>query len=225
MKLTKILLIATVAGAIAFAASKASAFPLYLKSLSGTVTVTTNYSTIESNNVPIVDSAKYTVDRFSLKDLYTFITNRVYLNTGTNVPPKTQIAWDPYVSSYPYLTNSSTGYYQSLSSMMYMEIEDIATSFKGGNGSGGSESDVITDYLDLYGDDLSGLYFEIYQDDGTGTLTYSVNKAGIGKMTIKTKGGEYGAYLDSDDGVSYCTAVWSGSGTPQWSGPFSTWWY
>jgi len=228
MKLTKTLICAAVAGAMAFAASKASAFPLYLQSISGTVTVTTNYSTIASNGLPIVAQTKYLTKSFNLKSIYSFVTNVVYQNTGTNVPAKSQIAWDPYTGNV-FLTNSS-GYYQSLSGIVYMTIEDIATSFKGTaagtNSVTGSESDVITDYMYVEGYDSHDLYFDIYQDYGTGVLTYSVNgKTGIGKMTVVTKGGESGEYLSSNDGVSNFTAVWSGTGKPQWVGPYSTWWY
>ncbi|HTY85902.1 MAG TPA: hypothetical protein VMB80_00435, partial [Candidatus Acidoferrum sp.] len=62
MKLTKVLLCAAVAGAMAFGAGKASAFPLDLKSLSATITVTTNYSTLSS-------PAKYLKKSVSLKQV------------------------------------------------------------------------------------------------------------------------------------------------------------
>jgi len=218
MKLTKVLLCAAVAGAMAFGAGKASAFPLDLKSLSATITVTTNYSTLSS-------PAKYLKKSVSLKQVLMMVTNTVRYYTGTNPPQGVRIAWDPYGSYYPYLTNS-LGYYHSLSGIAYAYVEDIATSFKGNGGSGGSESDVIVFYLDIYGYDLNTNYWEIYQDYGTGTLKASASSSGTTTMTISSKGGGYGEILNSDDGVSSGNATFKGTGQPL-SGqiPYSVWYW
>lgn len=220
MKLTKTVICAAVAGAMAFAASKASATPLYLKSISGVVTVTPDYSALSS-----ADSAKPTSKRFNLKQIMPFASNRVFAATGTIVPAGSKIAWDPYVSFECFFTNSS-GFHTNISGFEARIIE-IATSFKGNSSGGGIEKDTIVIGLWISGDDANGQFFKISQDYGTGTLTASLNgNTGVGTTTIKSKGGGYGSYLDSDDGVSYSTAVWSGKGIPQWGAmPFSVWWW
>lgn len=219
MKHIQTLLCAAVIGAITFAAGKASAFPLYLKSANGTITVTTNYSVLYSTN-----QAKFTKKRFSLKQVMFIVTNTVYQNSGVMPPKDAQLAWDPYGSDYPFLTNSA-GYYYSLSGIGYAYVEDIATSFKGNNSGGGVEKDQIVFYLDIYGYDPDGNYTEFYQDYGTGTLKMNMNgKTGVAKMTVQSKGGGYGALFNSNDGVSTSRVIFSGTGTPP-SGPYSLWWY
>jgi hypothetical protein len=218
MKLTKIAVCVAVAGAMTFAASKTSAFPLDLKSITATLTVTTNYSTLTS-------PAKYLRKTVSTKQVLQLVTNAVYMATGTNPPAGVRIAWDPWLNNYPYLTNN-LGYTHSLSGIAYAYVEDIATSFKGNGGSGGSESDVIVFYLDIYGYDLNNKYFEIYQDYGTGTLSASAKSSGITTMTISSTGGGYGELYNSDDGVSYGKVTFKGTGQPTTGQvPYSLWWY
>lgn len=233
MKFTKTLLCAAVAGAMAFGATKASAANpadcLIVKSLTAKFTVTTNYSQLYSTNV---NSAKPLTKSMSLKQVMQIITNAVAKSTGTNPPADVKLAWNPYGSSYMFLTNSS-GYSQQVDiwdGTNYIgasaSVEDIATSFKS-NDTGGSEKDTIVFYLDIYGYDLNGQFFEIYQDYGTGTLTFNVpnNNTGVGNMVIQSKGGGYGALKDSDDGVSSGNITLQGKLAAQGDEPYSLWWY
>jgi hypothetical protein len=216
MKLTNMLLSATVVGAMAFAAGKASAFPLKLTSLSGTFTVTSNYEAIADS-----DSAKATKKSFSLKEVMTVITNQVFLNTGTNPPAGSYVVYDPYLSS-TYLTNTD-GYYHSLSGIVYLDVYDIATTFKG-NGNGGAESDVCVAEFYVEGHGPDGLYYEIDMDESLGSIKAAYKSDGTAKMTISGKGAGYGEYQSSDEGVSSGKFTFSGTGTPEWEGPFSVYW-
>lgn len=223
MRLIQTITCAAVAGAVAFTASKASAFPLYLKSLSGTITYTTNYDAITN-----VDSAKYLTKRINLKTLMTLISDTVVLN-GYAAPPKdAQIAFNPYTGNdVCYLTNS-TGYYQQLNGVRYGSceavIDHIATSFKAGKNSGNEKDTIQFDFfVQAYDANTNQYYFEVY---GPGKLKYSGNSKKV-SMQISAKGGGYGEVAGSDDGVSNGKVKFSGTAAqPEWSGPFSTyWWY
>jgi hypothetical protein len=226
MKITKLLLCATVAGAMAFAASKVSAFPLKLSAITGTISATPNYSPLYSTN-----KAQYITAAVTLKDVLLVVSNTVTINNHNNsitnpVPKDAYIAWDPvYGSDYGYLTNSS-GYFQSLSGICYFDVEDIATSFNGNVSGNFTESDKIVFYADIYGYGPDGLYYEFYNDYGTGVLTYAVTQNGTkGTMTVYSEGGGYGALEDSDDGESNGKLLFTGTGTTQFSGPYSLWWW
>jgi hypothetical protein len=222
MKPTKILMCAMAVGAMTFAASKASAFPLTLKSLSGTITSTAIAGT----------STTATKSSVNLKKLMLVVSNEVVLNGGPTPPANATIVVDPYqydsvnVSFQVYLTNSS-GYFYSLSSnnVAFFNIYDIATTFKS-NGNGGSENDTICVELDIFGTGPDGLYCE-FDVFGSAKLSASTNgKTGIDKMTVSLKnGGGLGVYQDSDDGVSSGGFNLQGPGIPPVAGPYSTWWY
>jgi hypothetical protein len=56
-------------------------------------------------------------------------------------------------------------------------------------------------------------------------LGFNVNGlTGKGTMTLRINGSGAGQYKNSDDGVATGTAVFTGSGTPEWEGPYSVWW-
>jgi len=222
------LLCIAMAGTFALAASKTSAFPLEVKSLSAKITVNTNFDALYTNNV-----AKPLTKSVNLKQVMTLITNAVSRITGTNAPADVKLCWNPYNSNYMFLTNKS-GYYQSIqlnnSSNMYFYayayVEDMATSFKLNSKGGGSENDDIIFYLDIYGRDLNTNYFEIYQDYGMGTL--SLNASNTNKpatMTITSKGGGYGEIYNSDEGISSGSITFKGSGEPEGDEPYSLWWW
>jgi hypothetical protein len=218
MKLTNILLSATVAGAMAFAASKASAFPLKLTSLSGTFTVTSNYTAIASTN-----KATAIKKSFNLKNVMTVITNQVFLNSGTNPPTGSYVVYDPYLSK-TYLTNSD-GYYYNLSGIVYVDVYYIATTFNGNNGGGGSENDTCIAEFEAYGYGPDGLYYEVEMDESLGSIKVNYNgNTGIAKMTISGKGAYYGEYQNTDEGVASGKFTLTGTGTPEWEGPFSVYW-
>jgi hypothetical protein len=229
MKITKLLLCATVAGAMAFAASKVSAFPLKLAAITGTISATPNYSPLYSTN-----KTQYITAAVTMQQIMLIVSNTVttynHANSITNpVPKDAYIAWDPaYGSDYGYLTNSS-GYFEDLNGpdVCYFYVEYIATSFNGNSVSGNfTESDKIVFYADIYGYGPDGLYYEFYNDYGTGVLTYAVTQGGSkGTMTIYSEGGGYGALKSSDEGESDGKLLFTGTGTPSFSGPYSLWYY
>jgi hypothetical protein len=224
MKPIKILMCAMAVATMTLAAGKASAFPLTLKSLSGTITSTANAGTSTT-------ATKYTV---SLKRLMLVVSNEVVLNGGPTPPANATIVVDQYqydsvnVSFHVYLTNSS-GYFYSLSSnnIACFNIYDIATTIKS---NGASETDTINVELDIFGTGPDGLYCE-FDVFGCGTLSASTNgKTGVVKMTTSLgtslgKGAGLGVYQDSDDGVSSGGFSLQGSGIPSIAGPYSTFWY
>jgi hypothetical protein len=131
-----------------------------------------------------------------------------------------------------FLTNN-LGYYFSLRShgVVYVYIDDIATSFKGGANSGGNENDVVLGDLwtgNLYTQDSSGafnqrLYVEMY---GAGKLKANLNNKGVANMNYSVKGADYGEFQNSDDGVCQGSFKFSGKGTAPTGGiPFSLWWW
>ena len=215
MKVTKTMLGVAVAGALAFAASNSSAFPMKLTSVSGTLTVTSNYNALVG-----ATSAKATTVSFNLKRVMTIITNQVFLNTGTNPPAGSYVAVDPY-SLKTYLTNSA-GYYKSLSGIVYVTVNDIATVFKG-NANGGTEKDVVNAEIDIYGHGPDGFFYEA-EIIGQGTISINANR-NTSTATCSISGVGYGEFEGSDDGVAKGSFTLSGSGTPEWSGPYSVYWY
>jgi len=232
MKITKVLICAAVAGAMAFAASNASAFPLKLTSISGTISATTNYNFLLYTNT--TGATKAITKAVTMKQILLLVSNVVTVYNANNsitnpVPKDAYIAWDPINgSNYGYLTNSA-GYFEDLSgpSCCYFYVEYVATTFKGNSVTGnGTENDKIVFYADIWGDGPDGLYYEFYNDYGTGTLNYVVTAGGAkGSMTIVSKGGGYGSLEGSDEGVSSGKLVFTGKATPDFSGPYSLWWY
>jgi hypothetical protein len=222
---------------MALATSKADVFPLKLAALTGTISATPNYSPLYSTN-----KTQYITAAVTLQQMLLVISNSVtiynHANSITNpVPKDAYIAWAPsyeYNGTYGYLTNSS-GYFEDLTGPgedengggCYFEVEDIATSFSGNLISGNfTESDKIVFYADIYGYGPDGLFYEFYNDYGTGVLTYAVTQGGSkGTMTIYSEGGGYGALKSSDEGESNGKLLFTGTGTPNFSGPYSLWYY
>lgn len=221
MKLTKILLCAAVAGAMTLAAGKVSAIPLELTSLTGTISATPSYSAISNTN-----KAHYITETIDMKKIMLIVSNQVAIdNHGTNLVPKdAKIIYDPY-RSRTYLTNS-LGYYQNLSGIAYFNIRDIATSFKGSVSADGAESDKIVLYVDIYGYGPDGLYYEFELRSSVGMLSYNITGGGTKvNMSITATGSGYGELKGSDEGVATGKVVLAGKGTPEFSGPFSLWWW
>jgi hypothetical protein len=217
MKRSKAVLFAAIAGALALAATKTMAFPLYLKSFNGTLSVTPSFSAISSTN-----KVKLTKVSFKTKDVINFIIDRVGVVSGTNAPSDVQVVYDAYLNQ-TYLTNSS-GYYRNLSGIANTRIYDIGAAWNSGNSSG-SENDVALLFLDVYGYDSNDDYYE-FEVYGQGTLKYSGNDKKV-TMTLKcSNGSDYGEYQSSDDGVCRGSFTFSGStDNPEWSGPFAPYWW
>src|SRR4051794_24798430 len=107
MKL-KTLLFSLSVGLLAVAAPKASAFPLNLTALTGTITSTARYG-----NDAQTTTNRAKVAAINLKQIMTVVSNEISLQTsGTNAPPaNSRIAFDPYTSQ-SYVTNNN-GYFFS----------------------------------------------------------------------------------------------------------------
>jgi hypothetical protein len=197
---------------------KAAAFPLYLKSVSGTITYTPSYKSLYNTNV-----AKLSTVSVNMKTIMTVVSNQVFQMFETNAPAGSVIAFDPYKGT-TYLTNKS-GFYANLSEIVYIRIREVATAFRTKT-SGIVENDVAVVDLDIYGDAPDGTYFE-FEVYGKATVQYNVNKQGIASMRVSmSRGSDYGEYKGSDEGVSVGGFTFSGSGPAEWDGPFSTgsWW-
>lgn len=222
MKL-KTLLCGLVAGVVALAAGKASAFPLNLVALSGTITSTAVYG-----NSANTTTNKAKVVAVNLKQVLTVVSNEISLRTsGTNAPPaNSRIAFDQYTFQI-YVTNN-TGYFYDISAFARVRIDEIATNFRQVGENGGSENDVLTIQFYVYGRGTDGLNYE-FSIKGRGAIVYSVNgTTHKGTMIFKGSGSDYGEYKSSGadgDGVTTGSVVFSGSGTPEWEGPFSVFWW
>jgi hypothetical protein len=221
MKPIRFLMCALVMGALTFITSKASAFPLTLKSLNGTITSTAVAGTSST-------ATKYSV---ILKKLMLVVSNEVVQNGGPTPPANAVIAVDPYqydsVHGFQVFLTNSAGYFYNLSTnnLAYFTINDMATTFKN-NANGGTESDTINAELDIFGYDSGGQYFE-FDVIGNGKFSASTTgKTGLVKITFSlANGAGRGLYQDSDDGVAGGGFGLQGSGTAPVAGPYSTWWY
>jgi hypothetical protein len=217
MKNKGILLGALILGASVFAAAKASAYPLFLTSASGTISYTPTYSNLSSSN-----ATRMSIVAVNLKRLMTVVSNQVFLNDSTIVPKDAVIAYDPFAGA-TYLTNT-TGYNHTVSGIVSVSLSDIATSFRKSI-NGVSENDKILNSLRVRGTAPDGLYAE-FRVQGRGMLQFNTDKNNKGSMSISLpQGAGYGAYKGSDnsgDGVSSGSFTFRGRGTPEWSGAFST---
>ncbi len=214
-----------VTGLLLWTAATVSAFPLYLTSANGTITTTPHYG---HDAASTTNHAK--VVAVNLKQVLNVISNEIYLQTsGTNAPPaNSRIAFDPYVlspnSHRLYVTNQN-GYYYNLYGIAQVNIEHIATNFRQLSGSGISESDALVIEFQVYARTPDGLGF-FFGTFGKGKLSYNRSSTtGQGKMTVTASGTTYGEYQSSDRGVSTGTVIFSGSGTPEWNGPYSVFWW
>jgi len=209
---------------MAFAATKASAFPLTLTADSGTMNLTAFYG---PTNNPTITSNKIAKTTYNLKSVFACITNEIRLQGST--PPLTySLKWDPYTGS-TFLTNSA-GYFFDLSgsNIAVVNIGDIASSFKGGaNLTSGTESDVLNIEFRVSARPLGNTNYTTFDAFGGGTLSASLTKTNIAKMTISGKGGGFAAQKGSDDGVITGSSFsFTGTGT---AGigllPFSIYWF
>src|SRR5450432_1791519 len=100
MTIPKFLLL-TIAGALCLAATQAPAFPLYLTSLSGSISSTAHYGPTNA-----ATSNKLTTVSVKLADILAVVTNQVRLDTAVSPPADAQIAFDPFTLNL-FLTNST----------------------------------------------------------------------------------------------------------------------
>ena len=206
-----------VLGASLFLTVNAPAFPLYLISASGKINYTPSYDYLGTSNV-----VKRTFVSVNMKTLMTIVSNQVFRVAAVSVPRDARIAYDPYDGS-TFLTNK-TGFYKSLTDIVTVRIRELSTSFKQGTNTV-TESDATVARLDVYGYGPDGRFFE-FRLEGYGSLRYNVERNQRASMRISVQGaGGYGEYQDSDEGVSSGNFTFSGTGAPQWSGPYSAYWW
>jgi hypothetical protein len=244
MKITKILLSAAVAGAMAFAASKASAvtvFPLVKLNISGTVTYTTTNTYVSTTNSSgNIKGVTYKTVGFNNDELIkllnaspTFaaaLTNQFHSVTSNSVPKGSYIVWN-FDTDGLIITNKN-GFSFTLDSNLsgddfgYCELDydyQIGTFTKNGTTSAGSEKDYTGIYFYFY--DYNGNEIEVY---GAGTLnwTYGAMTAGVQKTTVSASLGGPGYYSEVNFNTAVATVHASGSGTasdPIAQNPFVIW--
>jgi len=226
MKMTKILLCAVVVGAMAFTAKQASAFPLALKTESGTMNLTGTYGPLGD---PSLTSNKIAKVSYNLKKVLACITNELQLRgTNSTTPLNYTFMYDPY-TQICFLTNAD-GYFVNLTSsnIATVFLDDVVTSFKG-SGNGGSEKDLIN--VELWIHNVRPPQSEIsvqFDAFGPGTISASENgNTGIAKMTITEKGIGFTDFNNSDEGIiTGSTFTFTGTGTPGENQlPFSIYWW
>lgn len=218
MKNKSILLRAVMLGASLLVAARVSAFPLYLTSVNGTISYTPSFNNLSTSNTVQLSTAAV-----NMKTIMGVVSNTAYLTNGVTVPADAMIAYDPYFFA-TYLTNAD-GFYYDLApgGSVVVGVTYMATSFRKG-AAATNEMDKILSSFRVSGIAPDGLYFQFYVQ-GRGTLQFSVDKNNKGSMTISMpQGARYGAYKNSASGVSWGQFTFRGKGTPEWSGPYSTWW-
>jgi hypothetical protein len=246
MKLTKILFSAAVAGAMAFAASKASAvvttFPMVKLSLSGTLTAsaetaTTNGTAIKSSPFKTVSfNSQKLIDRLNASPTFqNALTNQFGSTTSNQVPAGSYFVWDFY-NDYLIITNKN-GFSFNLDSNLsdddfgYLDYFDdylTGTWSKNSTTDAGSEDDLIGVYF--YFNDNNGVEIESY---GQATLhwTYAAMVGAAQKTTLSASisgDGYYAQVNNSNNDEAASTFHASGSGTatdPVGQNPFYVWDY
>jgi len=245
MKLTKILLSAAVAGAMAFAASNASAvttFPMVKLSLSGsltfsTETATTNGTAIKSSSLKTVSfNSQKLIDRLNASPTFVAaLTNQFSSTLSNSVPKGSYFVWDFYNEEL--IITNKNGFSFTLDSNKsgddfgYLDYFDdylTGTWSKNGTTDAGSEDDLIGVYF--YFNDNNGAEIESY---GQATLhwTYAPMTAGSQKTTLSASmsgDGYYATANNSNNNEAASTFHASGSGTatdPVTQNPFYVWDY
>ena len=204
-------------GASLLITAKTAAFPLYLISASGKIGYTPSYDNLNASN-----EVKRLFVSVNLKTLMTVVSNQVFLAASVSAPKDAMIAYDPYDGG-TFLTNK-TGFYQSLQDIVAVKVLELSTSFKQ-SASSFTESDVTVTRLDVFGYAPDGRFFE-FRLEGYGSVRYNVAANQRASMRISVQGaGGYGEDQHSEEGVSSGNFIFSGTGAPQWSGPYSAYWW
>ena len=242
MNMTKTLLCAAVAGAMAFAASKASAatyvLPLVKLNLSGVITGsagTTNDNGTVTKGSPF---QKYSFNNQKLIDLLnaspTFqkaLTNQFGSTSSNQVPEKSYIVWNIYTDSL-IITNKNGFSFDldnnnSEDSFGYIEIYYdylIGTFTRNDKTGSGNEQDLTGVYIYIY--DYNGNEIESY-GAATFNWSYAAMSVGYQKSTLSATitGGNYYAELKGNNAAPTQFKA-SGSGTandPIGQNPFYKW--
>jgi hypothetical protein len=243
MKLTKILFSATVAGVLAFAASKASAvttvFPLVKLNISGSVTAsaetaTTNGTAIKSSSLKTVSfNTQKLIDLLNASPTFVAaLTNQFHSTSSNSVPKGSYFVWDFYNEEL--IITNKNGFSFNLDNNLsgddfgYLDwFDDYLTGSWSMNATtdAGSEKDLIGVYLYIY--DYNGNEIESY---GEAKLdwNYAAMSAGSQKTTLSASisGGGYYAEVNGNEAASTFSASGSGTATdPVAQNPFYIWEY
>lgn len=211
------ILIGIALGVLALSESRLAAFPLTLTSIHGTITATPYYggNAETSSNV----AAKVAV---SLRQVITVLSNEVFLDLGTSPPATMRIVLDPYTGGL-YLTNQSGFFYDlELNGLGNFRIREIATTF---DRTTLTEQDTMLIDLSFNGRQPNGGSFE-FTLRGSATFKSQSNSNGLTRVSLSCpRAAGYGEFNSSSSGVSQGGFTAVGSGTPEWSGAFSVFWW
>jgi hypothetical protein len=170
----KILALAAVAAAVAFASSKASASQIY-PNIPLTISATVQYSTeVMTTNGSKVTSAPLQTVSFNNKSIIAEVEQR----QSTNLPAGSYLAWNPWDEDI-YVTNSSGfSYFPGFYLDLYDEnlTGQAAQSLTTG---AGTEKDLTGIYFELDFDETN--YIETY---GLGTLNWTYGTATGGNQPV-----------------------------------------
>ena len=237
--MTKILLCAAVAGAIAFAASKASAsvvaFPLVKLNLSGFITgsagATNNNGTVTKGS----PFQKYSFNTQKLINLFnaspafkSALTNQFGSASSNQVPAGSYIVWNIYTDSL--IITNKNGFSFDLdydnSGFGFIEIYNnylLGTFTRSDKTGAGSEQDSTGVYFNI--NDYNGNYIEVY---GAATLNWSYGTMSVGSqkttLSVTMSGKSYYAQLSGNQFAPQFQASGSGTATdPVGQNPFYLW--
>lgn len=222
--MTKLILSAAVAGAIAFGATSSvmalpTVYPLVKLSISGTVYYTPNYDNELSQEVPLKKVSYSTSSLIALLNNSPYASNYVFIATGkTNIPSGSYFLWNPWDDSL--LITNKNGFSFPMEGegydfgYLYVDYDNLIGTYKLASDYSGSETDKTGTYFYFYDGANFEDYIEVY---GTATLNWSYGKySGILQtVTLSTSMG--GASEDGGETYGYenggTTFSASGSGT------------
>ena len=202
---------------LAFTGNRAAAFPLTLTAIRGTITATPHYgiNAAASSNAAV----KVTV---TLHQVITVLSNEVFLDLGTSPPADMRIALDPFTGGL-YLTNHSGFFYDiAVNGLGNFQIRDVATTF---DRTTLAEQDTMLVDLSFNGRQPTGGSFE-FTLRGYATFKCQRNPAGLKTISLScARAAGSGQFNSSSSGVSLGSFIAAGSGTPEWNGPYSVYWW
>lgn len=217
MRKLKLAIGTAVFGILLCVGNRLAAFPLTLTSITGTITSTAHYGVDATTTSNLASKVSVT-----LNHVITVLSNEVFLDLGTAAPPDMRIVLDPYTGGL-YLTNGS-GFHYDIKGNGFgnFRIRDVATTF---NTTADVEQDVMIVDLAFNGREPNGQSFE-FDLRGSAKFKFTINSSGLGTESLLGKGGSgYGEVNSSDSGVALGSFKAAGSGVPEWSGPFSVYWW
>jgi hypothetical protein len=157
----------------------------------------------------------------NLKTLINVLSNSVVLDLGS-APAGLRIVIEPHTGGL-YLTNNSGFFYDiEGNGLGNYNVRQVATKF---STTTMAESDVMLVDLAFHGTAPNGETFH-FDLRGVASFKSAVNLLGVTTITLSGKQiVGYGEINSSDSGVSSGSFKARGFGTPEWTGPFSVYWW